>query len=447
MWEIGLGLAVGAVATTILQNYRTERLRLQSLRDTAQLCGLRIESTSTPFLHPLSIKARSGSFVVRIEDFPVSSKKLVPQIRIDVAGPPGFTGVRLRPEKERPPGAREVEVGDERFDGAFYVEGPTRLLSVLLDAETRRLLARLNAEGRLEIIGGEIRARTGDDDLGPLLPLALDLARRLSAEVDVAQRLSENARNDPTAGVRLRNLLVLIRELPREPGTLETLRAACADANPQVRLRAAMALGAEGRDVLTALAENLDDDACAAQAVAHLGRALSGERTRALLTQALRRRRLQTAQTCLESLGQSGDGDAIDAIAKVLSIEHGNLAAAAALALGATASPAAEPPLLLALHNEKPDIRIAAATALGRTGTAAAVLPLKEAAESHPRDPDLRRATRQAIAEIQSRLQGASPGQLSIAGGETGRLSFAHDEAGQLSIAPDAAGQLSLPES
>lgn len=40
----------------------------------------------------------------------------------------------------------------------------------------------------------------------------------------------------------------------------------------------------------------------------------------------------------------------------------------------------------------------------------------------------------QSIAEIQSRLSDASPGQLSLAGAEEGQLSLAVDPAGQLSI-------------
>jgi hypothetical protein len=72
------------------------------------------------------------------------------------------------------------------------------------------------------------------------------------------------------------------------------------------------------------------------------------------------------------------------------------------------------------------------------------VLPLKETAERFESDPDLSRATRQAIAEIQSRLPGASPGQLSLAGAEVGQLSLAQGDAGQLSLVNDPGGQLSL---
>jgi hypothetical protein len=66
---------------------------------------------------------------------------------------------------------------------------------------------------------------------------------------------------------------------------------------------------------------------------------------------------------------------------------------------------------------------VAAAETLGRVGSAAT-----------------RQAARRAIAEIQSRLHGALPGQLSLAGEEAGQLSLASDPAGQLSLGEDESG-------
>lgn len=148
----------------------------------------------------------------------------------------------------------------------------------------------------------------------------------------------------------------------------------------------------------------------------------------------------------VEALRASGAATVVDALAKLMAQEEGTLAIAAAQTLGETGSPAAEPPLILALQRESADLRMAAIKALGRVGTASAVMPLMEAAERSWLDADLRRATGQAIAEIQSRLQGASPGQLSLAGAETGQLSLAEAEAGQLSFAADQAGQLSISD-
>jgi HEAT repeat protein len=262
--------------------------------------------------------------------------------------------------------------------------------------------------------------------------------------LDVGQRLAENAHSDPDANVRLRNLLLLVWQLRDGPETVAALRAACSDPSPKVRLRAAQELGTEGRDVLIALAEGTEDDTWSAQAVAIVGRDLPFERTSAILTRALRRRRLQTARACLEALGSGGAAEAVEILAKVLGREKGDLAATAAQALGTTGSPAAEAPLILALQREHAKVRVAAANALARLGTAAAVLPLKDAVERWADDPELSRAARQAIAAIQTRLPGATPGQLSLAGTEAGQLSLAPSEPGQLSLATDPAGQLSL---
>ena len=432
----------GSLAVALWEGYQRKRERLQTFRNTVTLCGLEVVRTSPPGAR-MKIEAQTGPVSVLVEDCRDRKREYGVRVVVRFPGPPGFAGVRIRREKDRPAGAREVEVGDERFDSAFYVEGPTRLLSVLLDAQTRLQLGNLNTKGRLLISGGEIRVETWDLRVANTLSLLLQITRRFMEEVNVAQRLAENARQDPVPGVRLRNLLILVREFPGEPGTLEILRAACTDPSPQVRLRAAMALGAEGREVLLEVAESLKDDESSALAIAHLGRELPFERIRALLAVSLRKPLLQTARACLESIGNSGDPAAVDALDEVLAAES-ELATAAALALGATGSPAAEPPLLRALQRARPDLQVAAATALGRVGSAAAVLPLKDAAEGSPRDQDLHRATRQAIAEIQSRLQSASPGQLSLAGTETGQLSLA-TEAGQLSLAVDPAGQVSLP--
>ena len=100
--------------------------------------------------------------------------------------------------------------------------------------------------------------------------------------------------------------------------------------------------------------------------------------------------------------------------------------------------------MVLALRRNDKDLRLAAADSLRRIGTGAAVMPLKKTVDDSLPYSELRRVARQAIAEIQSRLPGASPGQLSLTSTEEGRLSLAQTEAGQLSLANDPAGELSL---
>jgi len=442
MFELAVMLLAGGFSFWAIVQGNQSRLR--KWRSAAESCGLRVEEISSPRAWRMRLHARAEPLEVRIES--AGRNEGATRIKVAVPGPPGFSGVRIRRESLLPRGVREIEVGDKIFDDTFFVEGPRRLVFTLLDGETRGLLRSINALCPLRIAGGEIRAETSDGLLDPLLPMLLDAGRRFARRVDVAQRLAENAWQDSEAGVRLSNLLLLAREFPREPGTLETLRnAASSDPSLEIKLRAATELGVEGRPVLVALAESPVDDLVSSQAVSILGQNLPFERVRAILDFSLRRRRLQTARACLEALGSSGDAADVDRLAKVMALEQGELAVAAALALGATGCAAAEPPLILALQDENTDgVRVAAAKALGRVGSAAAVLPLKEATGRSVGNPELLRALRQAIAEIQSRLPGASPGQLSLAGAEVGQLSLAQAEAGQLSLADDPAGQLSL---
>ncbi len=175
-----------------------------------------------------------------------------------------------------------------------------------------------------------------------------------------------------------------------------------------MRLRAAMALGDEGRETLVDLVTRVGtDDSCAARAISALGASLPEGLAEATLRRALGGAgRPQLAQACLEVLGRLGRAEA-------------------------------EGLMLEALREPGPAGPAAAARALGRAGTVAAVGALREAMA--PRGDLLRSVGRQAIAEIQARLAGAAPGQLSLAGGEAGALSLADGEPGRLSLADDEA--------
>jgi hypothetical protein len=103
--------------------------------------------------------------------------------------------------------------------------------------------------------------------------------------------------------------------------------------------------------------------------------------------------------------------------------------------LGTHGDPQDEP-LLLALATEGQDyaLRLAAVRALGQVGSAHAVPSLADLASAG--SADLRRAGREAIATIQARLHGATPGQLSLDPGSAGQIALADDAAGRLSEAP-----------
>jgi len=175
-------------------------------------------------------------------------------VTVEIQGPPGFQGVRIFRETYKPR-ACEIVVGDPAFDDTFFIEGPMRLVSTLLDAGTRLLLTSINKKSRLEISGGKILTELGEWQVADMLPLLVDLGRRLVQPLDVAdvvRRMAANAGDDPATGVRLQNLLLLVREFPGDPVTIEALRRALLDESPQIQLRAAK----EGGDTLLKLAEN-----------------------------------------------------------------------------------------------------------------------------------------------------------------------------------------------
>jgi hypothetical protein len=420
--------------------WRNNRRRLRLWQSALALCKVSEVESSGFWAWRARLTARSEPLQVWITGAGGSDDR----VEVIVEGAEGFSDLKLRRQSLKL-WKREIEVGDEAFDKAFLVEGPLRPVAARLDGTLRGQLLRASADcNPLEIGDGQLRVEVSEKALPRLLPALFRIGRRLAGPVDVERQIAQNARRDRTTGVRLFNLLLLIRERPGDPDTLAVLRGACSDASPKVRVRAAIELGEEGRDVLLKVTEKLLDDASSAQAVVHLGDKLPLERLRKILSRSRRKSFLQTTRACLEALGQRRAA-AVELLAQVMAAEKGELAAAAAVALGTTGEAAAERPLLQALGNEDSDLREAAAAALGRVGSVAAVQPLKDAAERFWLDLGLRRAARQAIVEIQSRLEGASPGQLSLAETEAGQLSLATPEAGQLSLAQDEIGRLAFP--
>jgi len=444
-------------------------------RDAARAAGLTALEVSAD-----GLGGRVGPLQIRFSRFGAGE---VYGTRIRISGPGLSPEVTVQPEGLGGSGrvTREIEVGDPRFDRAAWVEGPPALVRSVLDADTRRTIAGL-FEGRLErprlapfwaegqVDEGVLRVDVPEvtppasGDLGEaLLPLAggrmeearesyvgglerlpdvlrlvVALARRLTTPVDVARRLAENLKTEPVAGVRRQCVTTLAREFPDHPAARGALLAACEDPDAEVRLRAGIALGPEGRETLLRVAggEGAEDETTE-RAVAALGDHLTSAQAQEVLRHALRTRREATARACLLALGRRGGAGAVAVLVKVLAVERPGLAAAAAEALGDTADATAERPLLTALGGPDAVVREAAARALGRVGTVAAVPSLKKAEAG---DGKTRAAARQAIAEIQARAKGAAPGQLSLAEREAGQLSIVSEQQGRLSLPADPSG-------
>jgi hypothetical protein len=456
------GLA-GLAAAQVLRI--VQRRQARAWRKVAEAAGMDEIEERRSLLSSEILSGRLAGRALRVQDLHIVQPDDLLRgrfIRITVEGTSELT---LRPETpatvmQKAAGAREIELGDEAFDSQVYIHGKEDVLRAVLDAETRRVVRGIlqagltNAEGPLvegivTVRGGEVVAefdrheRRVRECFPSFLGTLCDVARRLDRPASLVKRIVENTRSEPEWRVRRGNLQLLAQAYPNHPATREALARGCQDERQAVQLECALALGveqAEGtlREIATS---EWADDGDAARATSALGVRLPRDTALAILAHALRTRRQETAHATIAVLGQHGGAEVVGPLAKVLSLGKGPLGAAAAQALGASRSPAAEAPLLQALESGATEICVAAAAALGQAGTASAVLPLKDAAE-RARDGVLRKAAREAIAAIQSRLGGASPGQLSLADGEAGQLSLTdEDPRGRVSIAaPERSG-------
>lgn len=440
--------------------------RLRTWRSVAERIGLRVAEAEASVFRPAFLEARDEGRKARFEHRPGGKK--VSYTWITVSGDSGLT---LQPERSqsqsfltrdlRDLGRREepeIELGDETFDAAVEVRGAPERVRALLDADTRAVVLAMLAgtlhvtgrrplplRGSVEMVDGNLRAVL-DDQPSPPTPqelrdtlLALfDLAERFRPPREVAARLAASLAGEPIWQVRLHGLRLLATSFPDHAATPTALRRALDDEHPEVVIDAALLIGQEGIEKLVDLVGRGEaDDAVAAQAVHALGDLLPVEVGLPLLHRSLRLRRIATAKACIHALATAEGEEVEELLSKVVSIEQGELAVEAAKALRRRAGGEAEETLLRALGRGDPDLTLAAVEALGHVGSVRAVPFLRDAGEASGASADLRRAARQAVAEIQSRLPGASPGQLSLAGGEAGRVSLADD---------DPRGQVSFPE-
>jgi hypothetical protein len=464
---VSLELDLGLVVRVARYGYHSVRVRRRSrvelLRAAAQASGLE-DLERSGRLQP-RVTGRRGRLEVELAPFASSeAAQSGTSVKVKIQGMEeltltGETTARLVDRWAR--GLSEVVVGDPEFDAALFIQGPPPLVRAVMDAGTRSVLWQMLVkeaievprvafiESRVTLKAGVLAARVPDGDgdeqlrqLPEVLRTILAAADRLVVQRrDLPARLAGIVKSDPERGVRLECLLQLARDHPGHPAALEALRAGLADRYGEIRLRSALALGEEGRPTLLALAagDRAGDD-CSARAVAALDGHLPVERAEEILEAALTSRRVATACACLAVLGRWGGPEAASGLATHLASGTPVVAAAAARALGARGDPQVELPLVKALRHADREVQMAAAEGLGRAGTIRAVMPLRTLEEEARRDQELGRVVRQAVATIQSRAGGASPGQLTVAGGEVGLLSLPADEEGSLSLTPGSDG-------
>lgn len=430
------GMAVLPVVVLVHQ-WKFRTALGQAWRRAAESVGLSLAGEAASGFSRSRAEARGGGLAVSFE-YEVRSKRAGTCIRVSGLGH-GAPGLTIRREGfsgwiSKKLGHQEVVLG-AAADAELLIEGDEVLAQALLDLDTREKVAAF-LRGQLEGGGpasGEVSTSLADGvleiwvrhtrlshaegltaELRTVLTPLLDLARRLSRPADLAERLAGRLLPGPGRELeeeaRRKCLHLLLRDFSRHPATVAAVSAALGDSSEWVRFEAARSLGAEGVTTLRALVEAPGtDDACAARALRSLGNVLPPKVRVATVTRALAAARAQAVQDRTELL-QAG--------LETLAQYHPQHAEAPAMAA-------------LAAHNEH--VVATAARVLGRVGTVTAVPALREAEAQGPRT--VAAAARQAVSEIQARLEGAEAGQLSVAGGEAGALTLTEErEAGRVSL-------------
>jgi hypothetical protein len=458
-----LTASMGGSLVYLIMFFRS-RERAEAWQRAARAAGLTSVQASGSMGFNSRLTGLAGPLRVRLESY--QHGKNESGTRIVVGGlRHGSYALTIRPEGigtaiEKTVGERETEVGDEAFDNAAYLQGEPALIHALFDADTRRLMRRLLL-GQLRVEGPrgatELRVRAGVSDselrveireslfggtlesIPAVLVLMVDLGKRLMRPDDLAAAIAANTSREPLPAVRLANLQLLARQQPTHPATRTTLLAGLGDDNAAVRLQAAISVGPEGHATLQEFTTREDvSDGIAARAIMVLGQEFPCKTAIIRLRRAREVGQSRTARACVDVIGKAGTGEAIETLVGVLAASQEELAVAAANGLGTTPSEESERALVAALDHEAAAVRVAAAEALGRIGSPQAVASLRECAATHRFDGTLRRATRHAIVEIQARVTGASPGQLSLAAGDAGQVSLAdEDQRGRVSLEPD----------
>lgn len=338
--------------------------------------------------------------------------------------------------------ATAVETGDPALDALVTVGGRPAAVHVLLSAPARHAIKTVARTGTVRLLDGAFVHETFEriwdaDQLTSLVRSVLAPAQAFPQVSDGGAMLAEAAHGDPEPGVRARCLATLAAEEPDQPRTAAALEAALADPGDVVRVAAAIALGERGVPVLREIAVREDsDEQAAARAIAVLGRRLPSHEMLAILDSALSAGRREVALAAIDSLGHVGDESACRRLHGLLHGEDEALAVAAADALSFVHSVATEEELDRALLSHSQPVRRAVVRALARVGRLASIAHLRALLEEDTADHELKSLAQQAIAAIQARLTGASPGQVSLAESEAGELTLSHEpDSGHLSIA------------
>ncbi|MBT3224269.1 MAG: hypothetical protein HN348_34810, partial [Proteobacteria bacterium] len=156
-------------------------------------------------------------------------------------------------------GGDDVRVGDAKFDDKMLLNGNEVEVAARLDYRTRQLAYKAAKMGA-SLKGGEFKlTKSGKiTDQAKLLGMVgaiVDLANALEHQgQSVNEMLLQNTLSDPKAGVRRRNLTLLLERVPQLPAN--AIDQLLADTDVVVRLTIAEVVGESAFPVLKEIAED-----------------------------------------------------------------------------------------------------------------------------------------------------------------------------------------------
>ncbi|MBI3272943.1 MAG: HEAT repeat domain-containing protein [Planctomycetes bacterium] len=375
----------------------------------------------------------------------------LPRIRITARVPSHRTGPTVRPRGllDRLPWLRAKDAlptGCPTFDACLSATGADEAI-VGLDAWVRENLLSLVHGRGARVGGGRITLDLPDcGDVESIVWTARRLAAvaaRLSPRAGtVWKRLLENATRDPVAGVRARNLEVLLRRYPGSPEALLAGHRAWQDPDPDVRAVARRLVAMPTGDSLRGLLEARGiETLLSAEAFDRLLEEIPVVEILPALDSALETARGATLLLVVRALIRLRRPPSPERLVARLETSDVATTQELASALGELGDVSAEPALIALLGHADVSVRIRAAASLGWIGTGCSVEPLLGCARSRSRGRwgTLQEAARSSVRSIQERLPHAPLGSLSIASGgpDSGALSLAV-ASGELSVARPA---------
>ncbi len=365
------------------------------------------------------------------------ARALVASTRLTVDGD-GLPGdLRIRPAgavaEHVAIDARRVATGITDFDRRVDLEGSVSAVLSRVGIERRAAIAAAVAQGASLTHGVWAIERaepiTRAPELIGLARLLLAAARATQAGETIAEeRLYASVKRDPEPAFRLACLTCLVTRAGS--WRARAIDAGLADPEAEIRLCAAQAAGAGGRNVLVELARTAPDDIRVA-AIETLARD-DGPEVRALLEELALAGTLRIRAAALDAVGRLAYAP-VELLVRFARHPDPGLRVRALRALRPDAGAAVEQ-ALLALDDDDPEVVRSAVDILGGRGDVR-VLPRLQAIRVGPLDSTLRAAVERAIRAITDRPVPANVGGLALAGPdrpEAGRLGL-DDDYGHLS--------------